>query len=339
MKPELKRAIIKYIPNYFTWESKRQEEFRATIPRGKYSQIRQFFMEKMYGLSIIATKEDDVWDSLTDAQHLEVNSALLLLTGIGEDYFYLNENFADNTSILSFTTLYDYDLDDFEFQEESRKESNPKYQRQPYYGSLYFTWARLMVDGHFSYAGLSMLSGYIYEKIDEFGNELIKELIPFEYKTGKKHGKLDGDGYIYDMVTCANGLESQLDELTNRLMLQLHQTYKRLQYEFDNQARHQVFILDTSTLDDPSLQFVFTDKDILSRIFFKTFMGNCRKVEEQDHSILFRLIEKEKKDVKFFLEEQYEDLLNNFDNKIVKFKRRTKIIVHKDSGLINLFDR
>ena len=76
--------------------------------------------------------------------------------------FYLNEYLGGDKTLLSFPTLYDYDFDDYQFQEESRAKESKGYKRKPYRGSLYFTWARLMVDGAFNYGVLSMVAGYIY---------------------------------------------------------------------------------------------------------------------------------------------------------------------------------
>ncbi len=65
------------------------------------------------------TRLDD--NSMTEAQWTTTNRAMLPLRGIGEDYFFLNKNFAEGKSTLSFPTLYDYDFADFQFQEKCRK--------------------------------------------------------------------------------------------------------------------------------------------------------------------------------------------------------------------------
>jgi hypothetical protein len=50
------------------------------------------------------------------------NETLLPLHGIGEDCFFLNESFADGTSILDFETLRDFDEADHHFQERATNE-------------------------------------------------------------------------------------------------------------------------------------------------------------------------------------------------------------------------
>jgi len=263
---------------------------------------------------------------------------MLPLQGIGEDYFFLNENFAKGESTLSFSTLYDYDFADFQFQEEWRRKDIADYQSKPYYGSLYSTWARLQIDGKFSYGILSMLAAYINSEVDEFGHDYIEELIPYEFKPGKNHGKREKDGYIHDMKRDANGLEPQLKELTRRFWSHLQETHEHLQIEFSKTSMQQVFIINTSRKDEPEHQFIFTDKDILSSIGLKTFMADCRKAEQVDHSILIGRIEKEKELMQQFLNEQHVDIIANFNGKIVKLSKKNKIIIHKDSGLDGLLD-
>ncbi len=339
MIPELKRAIIKFVPNYFSWNEELQEEYRLHMPEEDDFNIRQFLLAELFGIAVKSPDEmDDAWQAMTEAQCSEINGAMLPLQGIGGDYFYLNECFAEGRNILSFPTLYDYDFADYQFQEDCRRRDFPDYQRKPYQGSLYFTWARLLIDGKFSYGVLSMLAGYINSEVDGFGNDYIAELIPYQFKPGKNHGKKEDAGYLYDMKTDASGLEPQLDELKRRFWNHLQEGRERLQAEFSRESMQQVFILNTSREGDPNHQFIFTDKDILPRIAFKTFMVDCRKAEQSDHSILADRIEEEKGLTQRYLKEQHADIMTHFNGKIVRLTKKNKIILHKDSGLDELLD-
>jgi len=339
MIPELIRAIMKFIPDYFTWDEERQEEYRVHMPEEDAFAIRQFLMSKFLGITIANADEMEEAEShMTDAQWTTINGALLPLQGIGEDYFFFNESFAKGKSTLSFPTLYDYDFADFQFQEEWRKKDIADYQGKPYYGSLYSTWARLQIDGKFNYAILSMLAAHINSEVDEFGHDYIDELIPNKLKPGKNHRKREENGYLFDMKTDANGLEPQLKELKHRFWSHLQETYDELQIEFSRTSEQQVFIVNTSRKDEPEQHFIFTDKDILSRIHLKTFMTDCRKAEQTDHSILTHRIEKEKELMRRFIDKQHADIMANFNDKIVKFSKKNKIIIHKDSGLDGLLD-
>ena len=339
MIPELIRAIMKFVPDYFTWNKKRQEEYRVHMPEEDEFTIRQFLMAELFSITVANDDEmDEAEGHMSEAQWTTINGAMLPLQGIGEDYFFLNENFAEGQSTLSFPTLYDYDFADFQFQEKWRKKDIADYHGKPYYGSLYSTWARLQIDGKFSYGILSMLAAYINSEVDEFGHDYIEELIPYEFKPGKNHGKREKNGYLHDMKKDANGLEPQLKELTRRFWSHLQETYEELQIEFSKTSTQQVFIVNTSRKDEPEHHFIFTDKDILSRISLKTFMKDCRKAEQADHSILIGRIEKEKKLIRQFLDEQHADIMANFNSKIVKLSKKNRIIIHKDSGLDGLLD-
>jgi hypothetical protein len=339
MLPELRRAIMKFVPDYFSWNEKTQEEYRVRIPEEVTFNIRKFLMAELFGIAVNNEEEmDEAEGHFTEAQWRTINGAMLPLQGIGENYFFLNESFARDQSILSFPTLYDYDFADYQFQEEWRKKDIADYQGKPYHGSLYSTWARLQIDGTFSYAILSMQAAHINSETDEFGHDYIEKLIPYEFKPGKNHGKREKGGYLFNMIADANGLEAQLKELQRRFWSHLQKTHEQLQIEFSKASRRQVFIIDTSREDDPTHQFIFTDREILSHIGLKTFLVDCRKYEQRDYSILVDRIEKEKKLMQQFLIDQHADIMADFNDKVIKLTKKRRVIIHKDSGLAGLLD-
>ncbi len=339
MSPELKRAIIKFVPDYFSWDKNSQEQYRVDTPKIDAFKIQQFLLRELFSISVSNDDEmETVWQKMSEAQCIKINATLLPLKGIGEDYFYLNEIFCPKTNLLSFKTLYDYDLDDYKYQENSREKEQKNYKRRPYRGSLSFTWARLMIDGTFSYGVLSMVAGYLYNQLDEYGDDYMEELIPHEFKRGKNHGKAQSSGYLYDVKIDARGLELQLDELKYRFWEHMSGVYERLMDEFDKKSMQHVFILNQSKTDDPNHHFLFSDKEILKRIHFKTFMRDCRTAEQKDHSFLSRRLEEEKNLLTKYLDTQYKDIMENFDPKIARFRKRRKVILNRDSGLDALLD-
>lgn len=339
MPPELRRAIIKIIPEYFFWDEARQELYRVNIPKEDLFKIKQYLLKEVFDITVSDQEElDDAHDDMNDKRLLQNNSMLLYLQGIGEDLFYLNEHFGDGKNLLSFPTLYDYDLDDYKYQEKSRKETVENYEERPYRGSLYFTWARLMIDDEFNYCSLCMVSGYILSRIEESGMDYIEKLIPHEFKHGKNHGKEEGAGYLLDIKTDAKGLELHLDELKHRLWKHLKAVHEKFIDEFDKKQMKRVFIVNQSGKDDPNYLFLFTDKEVLKNIYFKSFMSCCRKFEQKDHSDLLKKLEKEKQDVIEYLDFHYKDIMDNFDPKIVRFGKKYKIMIHKDSGLDALLE-
>ena len=154
----------------------------------------------------------------------------------------------------------------------------------------------------------------------------------------KNHGKAEGLGYLFDPKIDAKGVESQLDELKHRFFKHISKVHERLMNEFDKKSKQCVFILNQSQVGDPSHHFLFTDKEILKRIYFKTFMRCFRGAEQTDHFALSRKLEEEKQLLKKYLDKQHRDIMENFDPKIVRFRKKHKVIIHKDSGLDELLD-
>lgn len=335
MLPELNQAIIKHLSDYFTWDRNRQEQYRVNIPEDDIFKVKQFLLKAIFDITVTDEDQmDEAKGNLTDVQSTKFNTALLPLQGIGENFFWLNENFADPKTLLSFATLYDYDFDDHQFQQDVKERDLKGYQRKSYRGSLYLTWARLMIKERFHYATLTMAPGYVYCELDDYGQDYIEGLIPYAFVEGKNHGDRQDNGYLWDYKTDANGLEPQLEELEHRFRDYLQETFNDLENEFDKESLQQVLIFNESTPDEPCYHFVFTDKKVLKKIHFKTFMRDCWDVEQKDYSGFAKRIDDERQKLKIFLNAQYQDIMTNFNPNVLRFKKKYKIVCHKDSGLV-----
>ena len=78
--------------------------------------------------------------------------------------------------------------------------------------------------------------------------------------------------------------------------------------------------------DDPHMKFVFTDKTALQGVRFRHFMADCRKCAG-DTGALERLAEQEKRAAMTFLEENFQDIRDNFDPGVVRFRKKRKIVL------------
>lgn len=58
MSPELKKAIIKYVPDYFSWDKKRQEQYRVDTPEEVAFRIRMFLLRELFDISV--SNDDEV---------------------------------------------------------------------------------------------------------------------------------------------------------------------------------------------------------------------------------------------------------------------------------------
>ncbi|MEW6708696.1 MAG: hypothetical protein AB1403_02645 [Candidatus Riflebacteria bacterium] len=305
----LEKAIKEHIPDYFSWDEQAQEKYRMFLPDDVRFKIQQYIYRDLFDIAVGNRDElDDAWDELSEENRLKFNATMLPLQGIGKDCFFLNEYFDIGKSLLDFETLYQYDFNDFKFQESARK-SQVNYWAQIYRGSLYAVWARLLINSDFYYATLSMVSGYFLMQLDEFGEDYIEELIPYNFFPGEDHDKETENGCsIWDMQINANGLEPQLEELKRRFWKYIEEAQERIKIDYNARAEQKVLILNESRTDDPHMHFLFSDQRILRRIRFRNFMDDCRRHECKDHSELLKQIDEEKNKLKNFLDAQYKDI-------------------------------
>ena len=331
----LRRAIIRAQPKYYSWLPEAQERYRVTMPEQDRFRTKQALLQALFGIRVNTEESmEAAIDDFDDARQVRLNETMLLILGVGADSFYLNE-YTDDKTILDFPTLYDYDHDDHCFQKQARKEENPEYVVKPYRGSLYYRWARLQIDGAFHYASLSMAAGYISSLVDELGAARIREWIPYGYIAGKNHGRREGTGTVYDQRIDAAGLEGQLEELKGRFYRYVAERHDHLALEFDQESRKVVYLFDQSRPDDPHMDFIFTDKTALKAVRFRHFMADCRALAG-DGRALDLITEREKSAILAFLHEAHRDIMENFDPKVVKLRKKSKIIV-ADGALDALF--
>ncbi len=310
--PVLERAVELLIPGYFSWDEDSQNKYRIFMPDDLNFKFRQFILKEAFGIEVADDDAfDDAWSDMSTQDTTKFNAILLPLQGIGEDLFFLNEYFAIGKSLLDFETLYEYDFNDFQFQEADRK-TRENYCARTYRGSLHSVWARLLIDGDFYYASLSMVSRYLAMELGNFGDDYIEERIPYDFYPGEDHGKASANGCsVYDMRINANGLESQLKELQKRTWKYLEIAEDRIEEDYDKQSEQQVLILDQSSDKDPYLHILFSDWKVLQKIRFQTFMRDCRAFENKDHSALLQQLADEKAKLKIFLDEQYAEIMSS----------------------------
>jgi hypothetical protein len=325
--PALRRAFMRVNPDYFTWPIEEQERYRVAMPEKDALLIRRELLKGLFNIEAKTAEEmETALDAFGDEKYLAFNSVLLPAMGVGEDYFFLNEFLDGGKTVLDFTTLYDYDYDDHCFQERARREATPEYAEKPYRGSLFHGWARLLVDGKFHYASLSMAAGYVYSEMEELGDEKLAALIPHRYVEGRDHGKREGKGMIFDHRIDAGGVEAQVEELQRRMFRYLAERYEALLTEFDGAARKAVYMKDKSGKNDPHINFVLSDKTALQAVRFRHFLGGCRGLLA-DRAELDAFVKRERQAMGEYMDSACRDILANFDTKVVRFRKKRKVIV------------
>ena len=79
-------------PAYYSWSHEQQEIFRATMDDDTRSRIRRSLLASLHGIECGSKNEiNDAWEAVSIHDLYPLNWALLLTTGIVEDYIYLNE--------------------------------------------------------------------------------------------------------------------------------------------------------------------------------------------------------------------------------------------------------
>ena len=237
-RPELRRAMMRVRPEFFSWPVEKRERYGTRLPEEDKHRLDQALMKELFGARVRSWKRDTSGGKRIPLRELNRwNDAILPLVGVGEDCFYLNEWLQENKTILDFPTLRDYDEDDYRYQETARKQDDHSYESKPYRGSLYLSWARLLVDEKFTYATLSTAAGYLYAHIEEVAADVIEARIPHRYVPGKHHGKAKGKSFQWDMRVAADGQEGLLAELQHRVFDYTRARYDDLLTDWDRTNR------------------------------------------------------------------------------------------------------
>ncbi len=326
------RLLMRLNSAYFNLSPQEQESFRLQLSDALQIKMAIFLLDALFNIKTETEQQSDAaWEQLDNEQKNLYNAYTTLLRGIGENAFCLNEFFAEGRSLQDFNTLYDYDLDDFNFQQQARKEEADKegsapYQIKPYRLYLVHRWARFIDDGCFYYATISSLSFYLHSEVEEFINEQVDSLIPHTYKEGPHHGESDEGGVRWDMRVDANGLEDPLDELRKRCYRYEAALIEKMDEQCHKQTSTGVYLLPKSVYGDPNLDLVVQNAEAAKGIHFQTFLRDCRALQRSNEE-LERLVAKAKQEADHFLREQYQDVMANFDPKIKKFQKRRKLIV------------
>lgn len=329
-KPELRRALMKVRPEYFAWPQAQQERYGVAIPTDDRKRLEVALIEELFGHTVPVEQAERHSDRLTFEEQNLWNETILPLTGIGEDHFFLNEHFREGDSILHYQTLRDYDESDYRWQEEYRQKEQADYVPKAYRGYLYLGWARLFVDGQFTYATLSMAAGYLNSISDEHGSDLLEQRIPHQYVPGPHHGEQVGDNTRWDMRISADGQEDVLEELRARMWAYTQARHDALCDDWDARGLNGVYLLDECCHGEHNLHLVFTDKDALSRVRFRSFLRDCRAMC-RDTSELQRAIDEEKAALADFIETQHAEVLRDHESGVRHLRKRNKVMIAKDA--------
>jgi hypothetical protein len=334
--PELRRAVMIARPAFFTWRAAEQLRYRVKLPDGdREAIVAALLREHGERRPAAQAKLESHGRVPLDLQH-RINEWLQPLRGIGEDAFALNEHFAEGSSILDFETLLDHDRDDHAFQQEAKQHDFEDHQPEPYMGALHSTWARLLMDdGRLCYVTLTMASWRLHGAMEDAASAEIEARIPHRHVRGPEDGKRAESGAIrWDMRVEANGQEAMLDELQHRVWDEQFRRQRELGQQFCEQRQGVCFLDDHpwehEDPDERNLLVVFSDPEALGAVRFTSFLRDCRRIE-RPLAELQALAAREAERMRDFVAAQHEDLLRNFDPKVVPLRKKLKVMIHPEA--------
>lgn len=327
VRPEIaaRKALIAADPHYHAWAADQQERFRATMDVAARNRANAVLLHEMLGISCSADESRKLIDGLSIPQLGQLNQAKLLTAGIGEDFVFLNESMAANTSLLDFATIHDYDFPDHLYQEQANKRESANYAGREYFALRFTRWIRLLVKGQLHYGSLYSLAGYLTDVIEDRVRDRIGMLIPHQYIEGKNHGKSDAGGFLWDMQIEAGGQEAQLEELKRRWHDHARQRWLELSQSFVAEPPA-VFMVDLTQDGDPHRNFIFNNAAALQAVRWKHLLADCMSLGA-DVTELARLERQEVDQAERWLDQAFEDIRRNFDPRVVRLQKRRKIVV------------
>jgi hypothetical protein len=159
--------------------------------------------------------------------------------------------------------------------------------------------------------------------------------LPFHYVSGPEDGKRDESGSIrWDMRLDANGQEALLDELQHRVRDEQSHRRRELGLQFSEQRQGACYLDDNpwehEDSDERNLLVVFSDPEALAAVRFTSFLRDCRRIE-RPLAELRALQAREAERMRSFVAEQHEDLVKNFDPKVVPLRKKLKVMIHPDA--------
>lgn len=335
----INRLLMLLDPMFFSYLKQEKNKRRQHYYEEHSDKVEGFLYRELFDLEFDPKAEDDV---LSSPQRHLMNAYTTALTGIGENSLRLCELQGTEFDLSQFDSLYDYDHQEYEYQERARHKDSPEAAPTKNY-QLYLNhnWVRMLDSkGDFYYSTHSSLSYYVFDALDALSSEMIETLIPYELVEGEQHGKNVDGGMLWDYRTDANGLEAELDELKCRQRTFINEAYSRLNNEFNAETTNEVyFVKHGDEFDGPSWDIIVNNAQTAKKLSFMHFLHDC-EAYLQTNEKLEALQERESIKLKAFLIDAHRDIIENFDPKVVKLKKKMNIVMSPKAldGLTRLRD-
>lgn len=266
MNSIITRALQHYAPEVLALDTCAQDSWKLQEHPGIDDDVRMFVRAHL----------NITEDELTPEQTLAYNKIALHYTGIGMNYFMLNECDWDS-DVLVDETLYDFNKRRYIFRESVDDTSVDALT------NLFADWARVEIDGNFFYLNVDSVQQWIHWHVDDAVMEWMDVNIPNKYVPGPEHGMKTEHGTRWDMEINAYGRENEHDIIRRYaydLTVDVYNTHTRLD--------DAVYVIDDNMnqADDPQLHYVLGSFDVLHKIKFTTFIEDCAALQKDSHDLI-----------------------------------------------------
>jgi hypothetical protein len=193
----------------------------------------------------------------------------------------------------------------------------------------------MLLEGRLCYVTLSMASWQLCGAMEDAAHAEIDARIPHRHVRGPEDGQRDESGTIrWDTRVDANGQEALLEELQRRVWDEQFRRQRELGLLFSEQRWGACFLDDhpweKEDAAERNLLVVFGDLGALAAVRFTSFLRDCRRIERPLAELrAFEAHEAER--MRAFVAEQHDDLVRNFDPKVVPLRKQLKVMIHPDA--------
>lgn len=330
LKPDqviIKRLLMRIDPLFFSYDKSKQDLERQSYYHLYGDMITESLFKQLFQIEYEKGEENE--DKLTKEQLDLFNAYITSLTGIGENSFVYNEFKTKDFDLCIYPTLYDYDFEEFHYQQNAQNEnSNGELVERPYRLYLNNNWCRILDDeGCFYYSTQTSLSNYLYQRLSDYASDRMEQLIPHYFVDGPDNGKRTKGGYLWDFKLDANGLEAQLDELKDRYRCYLNRFLDEMNETFHKDSEGAAYF-ERSAIDDgePRWDVIIKNAETAKNISFQTYLKDCEKYLKPNE-MLEDLYQQELEKLDAYINENYHDVMENFNPKVKRFKRKMDVII------------
>ena len=336
------RCITKYYPDFYQLSEKEKDQFKMDNAEEMEDKLTMMLYKQLLNIKLKDIKDAENYEHLIkDKTLLEFNKQRTYLRGIGKNFFHLNEFFADNENMLTFKTLYDFDLDNHEFQESATIEDEnfpDKITKEPYKMRMNYYWARAIIENGFYYLSLASPAIYLHSKIEEDLSNFIEQLIPHEYVEGDNFGRAEDGLFTLDYKVNANGKEKELEELKDYYSYKINnKLYEELKDYFFNNPKNKIWLerLNNDDETDPHLNYIFSDIAVIKNISFENWEEDTKKYITEDFNDLDEIYHEKFELYKSELQQIYNQIIEGTYVSDIK-KRKPLRVVATDQALQDL---